>query len=60
MSAAGAVAEAIGATFVDFNVEDLVGQYMSIGEKVIGRKLDWTTDDLAMHADFAGGFELRL
>jgi NAD+ synthase (glutamine-hydrolysing) len=47
-NAACGVAQAIGAAFLEFNVEQLVQDYRSIVSKAIGRELSWQTDDLAL------------
>jgi NAD+ synthase (glutamine-hydrolysing) len=46
--AARAVATAIGAEFLDFDVERLVRDYVQIVSQAIGRELSWQTDDLAL------------
>jgi NAD+ synthase (glutamine-hydrolysing) len=47
-NAARLVAEAIGATFHEFNISILVQEYSKMVEDGLGRKLDWKTDDLAL------------
>ncbi len=47
-SAARAVAEAIGAEFLEFDVDALVKRYIEIVSQAIGRPLDWQQDDLAL------------
>ncbi|HQU45065.1 MAG TPA: nitrilase-related carbon-nitrogen hydrolase, partial [Pirellulales bacterium] len=46
--AARGVAEAIGAEFLEWDVDDLVRQYTAIVSRAIGRQLDWQCDDLAL------------
>jgi NAD+ synthase (glutamine-hydrolysing) len=47
-NAARTVAKALGAEFLEFNVDELVQGYSSVVSKAIGRELDWKTDDLAL------------
>ena len=47
-NAARDVTEAIGATFLEFDVDALVRQYVAIVERGMGRALDWQTDDIAL------------
>ncbi len=47
-NAARGVAEALGAEFMEFNVDALVQEYMAIVERAIGRPLNWATDDIAL------------
>ena len=47
-NAAKSLAEAINATFYEFDVEPMVQAYSQMVEDQIGRKLSWDTDDLAM------------
>jgi NAD+ synthase (glutamine-hydrolysing) len=47
-AAARAVAEAIGARHVEFDVEPIVSAYVELAEGVLGRKLGWETDDLSL------------
>jgi NAD+ synthase (glutamine-hydrolysing) len=47
-NAAGAVAEAIGATFYEFDISVLVAEYTRMVEQGLGRQLSWKTDDLAL------------
>ncbi len=47
-SAARELASAIGATFLEFDVDALVHDYTAMVEKEIGRKLTWENDDLAL------------
>jgi NAD+ synthase (glutamine-hydrolysing) len=47
-NAARQVAEALGATFHEFNISVLVQEYSKMVEDGLGRKLDWKTDDLAL------------
>ncbi len=42
------MAEAIGAEFLHFDVDELVGKYTSMVAGAIGRELRWETDDLAL------------
>ncbi len=46
--AARAVAEAIGATHHELDVDGLVRGYVSMVEEALGRKLDWEHDDIAL------------
>jgi NAD+ synthase (glutamine-hydrolysing) len=47
-SAARGVAEAIGAEFLQFDVDSLVEQYIAMVSRGIGRELAWDCDDLAL------------
>ena len=47
-NAARGVAEAIGAEFLEFDVDALVQDYVGIVSKAIGRELRWETDDIAL------------
>jgi NAD+ synthase (glutamine-hydrolysing) len=47
-NAATAVAKAIGAEFLEFDVDRVVQEYIGLVSKGIGRELDWKTDDLAL------------
>ena len=42
------LAESIGATFMNINIDGLVGTYTGLIESQIGRKLSWDTDDIAL------------
>ena len=46
--AARAVAEGIGATFIELDVDPLVSAYRGLIENAIGRELTWETDDIAL------------
>jgi len=46
--AAKEIAQAVGATFINWNVDQLVENYIGIIENAIGRDLKWETDDLAL------------
>ncbi len=46
--AARSVAEALGAEFLEFDVDSLVQDYIGIVSRAIGRPLDWKTDDVAL------------
>ena len=46
--AARQIAQAIGAEFLEFDVDALVQSYIAIVSQAIGRPLDWETDDLAL------------
>ncbi len=46
--AARAVAEAIGAEYLEFDVDALVQEYVAIVSRAIGRELQWDQDDLAL------------
>jgi NAD+ synthase (glutamine-hydrolysing) len=48
LGAARAVAEAIGAEFLHFDVESIVRGYIDLVESGIGRPLRWETDDVAL------------
>ncbi len=47
-AAARAVAEAVGAEHLEFDVSQLVSGYLAMVEQGIGRKLAWETDDIAL------------
>jgi NAD+ synthase (glutamine-hydrolysing) len=47
-AAAREVATAIGAEFLEWNVDSLVDTYVEIVSKATGRALDWAHDDLAL------------
>jgi NAD+ synthase (glutamine-hydrolysing) len=47
-NAARTVATALGAEYLEFDVDAVVEQYKSLVAKGIGRPLDWQTDDLAL------------
>jgi NAD+ synthase (glutamine-hydrolysing) len=47
-SAARGVAEALGAAFIEFDVDAIVQQYIALGSQAEGRPLAWETDDLAL------------
>ena len=47
-NSAKAVAEGIGAGFLQWSVDDPVTQYTQTMEKAIGRNLSWDTDDIAL------------
>jgi NAD+ synthase (glutamine-hydrolysing) len=46
--AACGVASALGAEFVEWNVDDLVQRYTAIVSRAVGRGLDWQRDDLTL------------
>ncbi len=46
--AAETVAEAIGARFASVQIDDAVEHYVRIAEGLLGRTLNWETDDLAL------------
>jgi NAD+ synthase (glutamine-hydrolysing) len=48
LDSARRLAESIGAVFYEWKVDEEVESYSSEVEKVLGRKLDWKTDDIAM------------
>ena len=48
LKAARSLAESIGATFYEFDIEPIVQSYTQMIEGSLGRKLSWDTDDLAM------------
>ena len=47
-NAAKCVAEAVGATFYEFDVDALVAGYTEIVGQAIGRPLEWSRDDIAL------------
>jgi NAD+ synthase (glutamine-hydrolysing) len=47
-AAARGLADALGATFHEFDVEAVVRQYEAIVSKAIGRPLTWARDDIAL------------
>jgi NAD+ synthase (glutamine-hydrolysing) len=47
-SAAKGVAEALGAEFLEFDVDSLVQGYLGVVSKSLGRELTWEKDDLAL------------
>ncbi|MEQ8210605.1 MAG: NAD(+) synthase [Lacipirellulaceae bacterium] len=47
-SAAESVAQAIGAEFLEWSVDELVEGYTSTVSKAIGRELTWETDDISL------------
>ena len=47
-NAARSVAEAIGAEFLELDVDKLVKDYTAMVSRAIGRPLDWKRDDLAL------------
>jgi NAD+ synthase (glutamine-hydrolysing) len=47
-SAARAVANALGAEYFEFDVDNVVQDYMRLISQGLGRELDWKTDDLAL------------
>ncbi|MFK7971018.1 MAG: NAD(+) synthase [Bacteroidia bacterium] len=48
LESAQALAEGLGATFHNWNVEPLRQQYHGLAEQALGRALSWETDDIAM------------
>jgi len=46
--AASGVAAAVGAEFLEFDVDHLVQNYIQMVSAATGRELDWDTDDLAL------------
>lgn len=46
--AARAVAEAAGAVFLEFDIDSLVTDYISMVSKGVGRELTWQQDDIAL------------
>ncbi|HEX3658103.1 MAG TPA: NAD(+) synthase [Pirellulales bacterium] len=46
--AARAVAQALGAEMLEFDVEQLVKDYIAMVSRALGRTLDWEHDDLAL------------
>lgn len=47
-NAAKGLAEALGADFIEFNINDIVDTYVSLVSKGIGRELNWQQDDIAL------------
>jgi NAD+ synthase (glutamine-hydrolysing) len=47
-NAASGVAGDIGADYMEFNINELVKQYVEMVSEGIGRKLNWKTDDIAL------------
>jgi NAD+ synthase (glutamine-hydrolysing) len=47
-SAARTIADATGAEFVEWNIDDLVDGYIETVANAVGRSLDWQQDDLAL------------
>jgi len=47
-NAARAVAEAVGAQYYELDVDSIVEGYKAAVSKVLGRPLDWQTDDIAL------------
>ena len=48
LNAAKSLANSIGATFYNWSVDDIVKNYSATIERVIGRKLNWDEDDVAL------------
>jgi len=48
LNAARGVARAIGAEFLEFDIDAVVQDYLAIIERGLGRQLDWKTDDIAL------------
>ncbi|HXA02544.1 MAG TPA: NAD(+) synthase [Cytophagaceae bacterium] len=48
LNSARKLAESIGASFYEWKIDHEVDSYSSEVEKILGRKLDWKTDDIAM------------
>jgi NAD+ synthase (glutamine-hydrolysing) len=48
LAAARAAAEAVGAQFLEWNVDTLVDGYVETVSRAVGRELTWETDDLAL------------
>jgi len=46
--AAQGVTEALGAEFLEFDVDSLVNEYVALVSKAIGRELSWQHDDIAL------------
>lgn len=46
--AAKHVAQAVGAAFLRFEIDELVDHYISLAEQGIGRKTTWLSDDIAL------------
>jgi NAD+ synthase (glutamine-hydrolysing) len=42
------LAESLGASFLNINIDGLVGTYTGLIEEQLGRQLSWDTDDLAL------------
>lgn len=48
LNSARAVAEGVGAAFLDWSVDELVKGYVSTVSKAVGRELTWERDDIAL------------
>ncbi|HEY7687501.1 MAG TPA: nitrilase-related carbon-nitrogen hydrolase, partial [Dongiaceae bacterium] len=48
LAAARTVAQAVGAEFLQWSVDDLVDDYVATVSAAVGRRLDWQQDDLAL------------
>ena len=48
LNAAKTASEGIGATFMNFNVNDIMNNYINLVQSNIGRELNWQTDDIAL------------
>jgi NAD+ synthase (glutamine-hydrolysing) len=46
--AARAVADALGAQYLEFDVDEIVEKYVAIVSQAVGRELNWKRDDLAL------------
>jgi NAD+ synthase (glutamine-hydrolysing) len=42
------VAEAIGATFVEWNIDKIVDEYVGLASTALGRKIEWKSDDIPL------------
>ena len=47
-NAARGVAQALGAEFVEWDIDELVTEYVDKAAKALGRTIDWKTDDVAL------------
>jgi NAD+ synthase (glutamine-hydrolysing) len=46
--AARKVAEALGATHLELEINEIVDEYVGLAAKAIGRKIEWKSDDIAL------------
>lgn len=45
---AQSLAREIGSTFLSFELDDLVARYVALGQEALGRRLEWSTDDITL------------
>jgi NAD+ synthase (glutamine-hydrolysing) len=48
LAAARTIAEAVGAEFLSWNVDELVDGYVRLAEKAVGREITWGRDDVTL------------